>query len=125
MAMKLRLLGDSIRLRLTRTEVRTAGAGQSVVERTPFADGAVLEFALMPDNVGGVRAVFDGRRLSVLAHPDLLSDWANSDRVALAEPAEDARPRILVEKDFACLTPRDGDDDTDTYPHPEQGERSC
>jgi hypothetical protein len=33
---------------------------------------------------------------------------------------------ILVEKDFACLAPREGEDESDMYPHPEakQGE-SC
>ena len=33
---------------------------------------------------------------------------------------------ILVEKDFACLAPREGEDESDMFPHPgaEQGE-SC
>jgi len=32
---------------------------------------------------------------------------------------------ILVEKDFACLAPREGEDETDMYPNPKAGEESC
>ena len=123
--MKLRLLGNSIRLRLTRTDVNALGEGRPVVERTEFADGAALEFALAPANVDGVEAQFDGQRLTVLAPAELLKTWSTSERVALAEPDPGAVPAILVEKDFACLSPRAGDDDTDTYAHPEEGQRRC
>ena len=30
--------------------------------------------------------------------------------------------KILVEKDFACLAPREGEDETDMYPHPQEGQ---
>lgn len=30
--------------------------------------------------------------------------------------------RILIEKDFSCLEPRDGEEDTDTFAHPFQNE---
>jgi hypothetical protein len=33
--------------------------------------------------------------------------------------------KILVEKDFACLTKRAGVDDVDTYPHPQEGMLTC
>ena len=29
--------------------------------------------------------------------------------------------RILVEKDFACLVEREGEDDSDAFPHPDGG----
>ena len=33
--------------------------------------------------------------------------------------------KILVEKDFVCLTGRDDEDESDMFPHPEAGSRSC
>ncbi len=30
--------------------------------------------------------------------------------------------KILVEKDFACLAPREGEDESDMYPHPLEGQ---
>lgn len=124
--MKLRLLGNAIRLRLTRSEVQAAGTGETVVETTSFPGGEVFEFSLSPTaSAIGVTASFDGRRLTVAAPPDWLTDWAASDRVALADADEGDGPRILVEKDFACLSPRPGDDDADTFAHPREGIDTC
>ena len=123
--MKLRLLGDSIRLRLTRGEVARIGNGETVVETTHFGDGAEFEFALGEGPVDGVEARFDGGRMTVIANPDLLKSWASTDRVALAEKDSAATPQILVEKDFNCLVPRDGNDDADTFAHPEEAHRTC
>ncbi|MEM9056106.1 MAG: hypothetical protein AAGD86_01440 [Pseudomonadota bacterium] len=127
--MKLRLLGNSIRLRLTQSEVGRVGQGDTVVEATTFADGARFEFALGPHESAGdpgqVTARFDSGRLTVSAPRALLASWAATDRVALAAPDENASPRVLVEKDFNCLVPRDGDDDADTFPHPKQDTERC
>lgn len=30
--------------------------------------------------------------------------------------------QILVEKDFACLVPREGEDESDIFPHPQEGQ---
>jgi len=50
--------------------------------------------------------------------------WANSEEVSIsASQILDGGDQlsILVEKDFVCLTPREGEDETDMYPHPEAG----
>jgi hypothetical protein len=54
--------------------------------------------------------------------------WANSEEVSIsASQILDGGDQlsILVEKDFACLAPRDGEDETDMYPHPEAGKQDC
>jgi hypothetical protein len=54
--------------------------------------------------------------------------WANSEEVSIsASQILDGGDQlsILVEKDFACLTPREGEDETDMYPHPETGKQDC
>jgi hypothetical protein len=33
--------------------------------------------------------------------------------------------RILVEKDFACLAPREGEDESDMFPNPLSGKETC
>jgi hypothetical protein len=39
--------------------------------------------------------------------------------LAGAQPAAaDAELRIVVEKDFACLTAREGEDESDNFPNP-------
>jgi hypothetical protein len=33
--------------------------------------------------------------------------------------------KILVEKDFACLAPREGEDESDMFPHPKAATDGC
>jgi hypothetical protein len=33
----------------------------------------------------------------------------------------DGSLRITLEKDFACLAPREGEDESDNFPHPQAG----
>ena len=51
----------------------------------------------------------------------LAAAWAAGDQVSI-EADQPLRAgevlKILVEKDFACLKPRDDEDETDAYPHP-------
>ena len=51
--------------------------------------------------------------------------WAASEQVSIAadETLDDGESlKILVEKDFACLAPREGEDESDRYPHPLEGQ---
>lgn len=55
-----------------------------------------------------------------------IEHWASTDEVAIEATqlfAHDAKLRILVEKDFACLKPRVGEDDLDAFAHPQQYEK--
>ena len=44
-------------------------------------------------------------------------EWASGDVVGM-ETEEDAEVRILIEKDFACVKPREGEDESDMIEHP-------
>lgn len=120
--MKLRVLGDSIRLRLTQGEVAELGRTGLVSERTHFADGVVMEYRLRLDaGVTACTATLEGNVLTVSAPAPAVDHWLNSDDVAIQSDAQPGNTlRILVEKDFACLTERPGEDDSDAYPHPGQ-----
>ena len=123
--MKLRILRDSIRLRLTQGEVARLRAGESIVETTPLGEGVGFEYALMPGKTNAIAASMGDHRLTVTAPANALADWAASDAVGVVCPMDTSGPSILIEKDFACLSPRDGEDDVDTYPHPKSGTSTC
>ncbi len=116
--MKLRIRGDSIRLRLTRQEVVALGESGEVAERTHFADGIFLEYRLRSDSESNACvAVFHDNVLTVSVAAELAARWVHSEEVAVG--CEDSGPlRILIEKDFACLSERQGEDDSDAFPHP-------
>ena len=66
--------------------------------------------------------------LSVRVPQQDIRQWADSDQVSIAatQILDDGEElKILVEKDFACLAPRDGEDESDMYAHPEAGSGKC
>jgi hypothetical protein len=124
--MKLRICGDSIRLRLKIGEVERIAAGESIVETTHLPDSK-LTYGLEVSENGGMAATFsDGKLIVTLPKADA-KQWASSDEVSLASEqslADACTLSLLVEKDFTCLEPghhRDCVDDEDTFPHPSAG----
>jgi hypothetical protein len=121
--MKLRILGNSLRLRLKRGEVDQVAAGKSIVEEIHFPD-AVLSYRLDVTKTGDIQAKFENNSLVIRIPSTQVSAWATTDDVSLmAEQnlATGDKLTLLIEKDFACLEPghhRDCDDDEDTFPHP-------
>ncbi|MGB1699076.1 MAG: DUF7009 family protein, partial [Nannocystaceae bacterium] len=60
--------------------------------------------------------------LEVRAPLALVRQWNDTERVGMERTwrqAEGAELRVLVEKDFSCLKPRDDGDDLDTFPNPQ------
>ena len=126
-SMKLRIKGDSLRLRLTQGEVgRFASAG--VVEETigfcTSPDQSLVYRVYRDDSVASISAEFTDNELTVRVSADLATQWIGTEQVGMEAHTDIGNRRflhIMIEKDFACLTPRLGDDDKDTFPHPATG----
>jgi hypothetical protein len=121
--MKLRIRGDTIRLRLKRAEVDQIAAGISIVERTHFED-SVLTYRLDSSENNDISARFDNGNLVVNLPKSKAADWASTGDVSLhavQKISATVSLSLLIEKDFSCLEPghhRDCADDVDTFPHP-------
>lgn len=119
--MKLRLRGSSLRLRLTRGEVARIGAGERVEETVAFGGSSLVYAVTTASDASRIAASFSGAEIRVVIPSEIARRWASGDEVGIeAEQANDGGPslRILVEKDFECLAPRAGEDDSDAFPHP-------
>ena len=122
--MKLRILGNSLRLRLTRGEVEQVCAGEWVEEQTRFgpASAAALVYRIGPGTgIENARASLEGSTVSVELPEKFLADWATSQVVGTETRQtldEGSELRILVEKDFKCLTPREDEDQSDAFANP-------
>ena len=96
---------------------------------TAFPGGARLEYALeASEDAASAAARFVDGRLVVSLPARAVQRWAGSEEVSIvgAEPlAGGGELRILVEKDFRCLTPREGEDESGMFPHPLQDIESC
>ena len=56
----------------------------------------------------------------------MASDWVNTELVGMDNHSDnDEKLKILIEKDFACLTERVGEDESDMFPHPEGETHDC
>ena len=113
-----------MRLRLGRTEVAQLGNGERVEDASSFgptpAERLVYAIAPSPDATT-IAARFAKNELLVTVPSALALEWARGDVVSLEAAqtsAEGSSLAILIEKDFACLKPRTGEDDADAYPNP-------
>lgn len=120
--MKLRVRGNSLRLRLTRSEVDQLAAGAAPVEeRVRFAPGSALVYSIERGERSALRAELEGTTVRVIAPRAVVEAWAGSDEVGFEaeQPTGDGQTlRVLVEKDWNCLTSRPGEEDVDTFPNP-------
>ncbi|MBA3442402.1 MAG: hypothetical protein H0T92_21305 [Pyrinomonadaceae bacterium] len=135
--MKLRIRGNSLRLRLTRSEVARLAGGETVEEAIIFGieSNQRLIYALetSPD-ARHIEADYCGARITVRLPADAAREWANTDMISLngKQSINANKPnsqsdvlKLLIEKDFSCLTESRGADDEDTFPHPMDGILRC
>jgi hypothetical protein len=94
-----------------------------VSEVTEFPDGTSLVYALVPEGTSldvVQNSTPAGTQITVSVPPEAAAGWATSEIVGLfGEDTVDAGPlAVLIEKDFTCVTPRQGEQELDTYPNP-------
>jgi uncharacterized protein DUF7009 len=118
--MKLRIQGDSLRLRVGPAEVQQLIAAGRVVETIHFAPGVHLSYALQHSAAASRIAVSHAlHEVTVIVPTSVAHAWANGDDVGIyaAVPNGSGSLALAIEKDFACLdSAHDGN--RDTYPNP-------
>lgn len=127
--MKLRIRDNSIRVRLTQGEVDALRTDGLVQARTGFPGGRAFSYVVesSPASVT-LGALFSDNKMSVRIPETSVLAWATSEQVSIAgeQLLDDGEfLNILIEKDFACLAPREGEDEADMYPHPQSGTETC
>lgn len=115
--MKLRILGDSLRLRLSKSDVTTFAQTGRVEEVTHFGGEARMTYALEhAESIEALQAAFDGSEITVRMPSSMARGWADTDEITL-QGAHDGLS-LLIEKDFKCAIPRPGEEDYDGFEHP-------
>ena len=115
--MKLRIQGNTLRLRLTQKEVSDLYDQHVVESAIHFPSGRALRYLLVSTSEASeVSAEFEDDYIRILTPLAIARTWAESDEVAI-EGSRDSSLRILIEKDFQCLhNPEEWD--PDAYPNP-------
>lgn len=121
--MKIRIKGNSVRYRLTQNEVKTLGETGFLSEETCFGPGEAQKFVYTlqtKDNITGLQATFDGRKITLFIPSAAATSWYGEERVGFENELEVAPGislHLLLEKDFACLD-NSHEDQSDNFPNP-------
>jgi hypothetical protein len=116
--MKIRIKGNSLRYRLTRSEVERLAATGCVEERINFGE-ATLVYSLRTTSQLRLLASFKDNRITVYLPASMSNEWASTGKVGFNErvPLGAETLVLLVEKDFTCLDNIE-EDQSDNYPNP-------
>jgi hypothetical protein len=115
--MKLRIKGNSLRLRLSKTEVEKLAVAKYLEERTLFGRKTFGYVLQVKDAGDELSADFDGSKITVFIPEIFIKDWAVNDVIgfnATREVSDAESLYILVEKDFKCLDEAT-EDQSDNY----------
>jgi hypothetical protein len=124
--MKLRIKGNSLRLRVSRSELARILAGDVVAETIRFAAApeAKLTYALARGTQASAAIVrYCEQEVMVLLSEEQAQSWSQDDQVGvytLVDIAPEGLLELIVEKDFACLDRSDAEN-KDTFANPLMG----
>lgn len=118
--MKIRILGNSLRFRLTRSEVDTLCTKGYIEDQTTF-DTSVFTYAVkLVEASAKLSAQFNNNTITLNLPRSLGNNWHQTEQVGFSATMEFKNKdslSLLLEKDFTCLDER-LEDQSDNYPNP-------
>lgn len=120
--MKIRIKNNSVRIRLTRSEVQTFGERGYVESTTPFMSGnLVYALSINTEREGmALTADFRNHTITMYIPPNMAQDWVYSEKVGFSSVMQldnGQSLHLLLEKDFKCLD-ETVEDQSDNYENP-------
>lgn len=118
--MKIRIKGNFVRYRLTKTEVETFCEMGYYQETTQFNEKTFTYALKAKEGLEGLGAEFKDDTITLLVPPAEQDKWANSKRVGYMNSIvlkNGQKLQLLLEKDFVCLDEVE-EDQSDNYPNP-------
>jgi hypothetical protein len=118
--MKLRIKGNSLRVRLTKSEVDAFGKDWHIEEQTSFINGT-LDYVLQSYNGENMSATIFGNKITVQIPETIAKEWVETNKVGYEynQPLPDGNTLyLLLEKDFKCLDENITEDQSDSYDNP-------
>jgi len=118
--MKLRIKGNSIRLRLSKTDVANFASKGILAEKTEFVN-TTFTYAL--ESVQGIQEITcknEPNLITVCLPKHMADEWTSTDLIGMQNDVEIVTGRkmfLLVEKDFVCID-NTFEDQSDNYPNP-------
>ena len=117
--MKLRIKGNSIRLRLLRSEVERFADNGSISDALSFGDSELKYSLIAADDAQMTHATMQYHEIAVIIPRAEAAKWVSSDEVGIeaSQPIGDGKIlSILIEKDLVCVGRPDDPDRADAFP---------
>lgn len=119
--MKIRIKGNSIRYRLTRTEIDNFGKIGWLEDKTEFLNGSSFHYRLeRKAGIENMEASFSGDMICIFVPAKIAAEWTTTDIVGYdykMKIEEGKELFLLIEKDFVCLD-HTLEDQSDNYENP-------
>jgi hypothetical protein len=118
--MKLRIKGNSIRIRLTKTEVSTIATTGYLEEQTLFGNNTFVYALQRVDEGDALAATLEQNKITMFVPSALTKDWPANNIISFEANlplADNKTLYLLLEKDFACLD-HTNEDQSDNYENP-------
>jgi hypothetical protein len=122
--MKLRVRGNSIRLRLEQHEIKDLIEKGEVISALPFSEHQSFGYVLAVNKNGEFKAAFANSVIRIEIPMGLAKSWSESEEEGMYQTLNantDFEVKLAVEKDFQCLHKRPDEDETDLFPNPRVG----
>jgi hypothetical protein len=120
--MKLRLKGNSIRVRLDRRDIERLIDWGRIVDAVRFGPGQAFAYAVEVGKAPRDRpkASYADGRLTIRIDPEDAEEWLSGERVGFdhEQDVDGGVVRVLLEKDFACIDRPAGEEADDAYAFP-------
>ena len=112
--MKIRIKGNSIRLRLTKTDVQTLKQTGLVEEKTIVNSEEIFSYSLMiSDKIDKIAATFQNNKMTVFLSNEEAKILTEMEEITVQGSQENGL-FLLVEKDLQCLDTT-SEDQSDMY----------
>jgi hypothetical protein len=118
--MKIRILGNSLRLRLKKSELAIFAENGKISDKIVFGDNELI-YSLKVSQEKTIHSYFIDNEIVVSIPKEVAVNWIQSDLISLQN--EIATPTLLIEKDFKCTSETCNESETeqeDSFPKPNE-----
>ena len=121
--MKIRIKGNSIRIRIVKTELDNFGKDGFLEERTEFPNGDLIYRMESKAGIDNLQADMKGNTITVYMPETMKKEWIDTETVGYRTDMPLGYGKslfILIEKDFKCLDGEVLEDQSDNFDNPSQ-----
>src|SRR5579864_3395590 len=111
--MKIRIKSNSIRFRLTRTDVKQLAEKGGLEDKVNFGASS-LTYAIEVTKDNQLSSTYQNNTITLFMPGSMINELENTDRVGFE--SNNNQLHLLVEKDFTCLD-NVSEDQSDNYPN--------